>query len=557
MELDNSKAYLYEARVAYSIKVTSDAALAVEDGHATSEVAKSELERNERVLREVLTSCPPGTTLSPGVIVPRAEWSSNRIDAADTVAANRAGEFGVGLFFLNRFAASEGFFARQSDRVPLFALGQSTLSYLRAILTWQRSDIDQAITMLHSAHRVAKDASPTAGSGAGIVGGLMWLVGATDDGTGAGKGELPLARAGREIESLLVRAESSLILAVMYLMQESAVGVLRAGLSVRSAYLFYQEAETKLKRVTSKQRSKEQQEGLSDLSYAWADSSPADAAREDEDDLSDLPHAKDDIISILTGKCKPAMDPTHSDIDADGGGIAGASAPVVPAAASGGGGGSTSMASESSEAGASPRGRGGESASAEAASHFQRLEKAVELGESLGLSRSVASGISFGLGVFNIFASAMPPILLRLVDLLGYPHDRKLGLRLLRRTVRAGGVRAPLAALVILIAEVLIPGFLPPSARTRLKEAEHIMAYLLHMYPSSVIFLWLAGRLLRMLGRPEEAQQVFEMINGRERGASSAAGSASDAPPEAKVAPGMLEPPAAGARIPLAEPLPK
>lgn len=123
--------------------------------------------------------------MSPGVVVPGASLTSARIDASDTVLANVAGEFGVGLFFLNRFAASEGFFARQSDRIPLFALGQSTLAYMRAILTWRRSDVDKAITMLHAAHQVAKDASPVAGEGEGVVGSLMWLVGATDDGTAA------------------------------------------------------------------------------------------------------------------------------------------------------------------------------------------------------------------------------------------------------------------------------------------------------------------------------------------------------------------------------------
>jgi len=66
-------------------------------------------------------------------------------------------------------------------------------------------------------------------------------------------------------------------------------------------------------------------------------------------------------------------------------------------------------------------------------------------------------------------------------------------------------VRAPLAALVILVTEVLIPGFLPPSAHTHLPEAQHLMAFLLHRYPSSVIFLWIAGRLLRMRGRPKDA----------------------------------------------------
>lgn len=311
-----------------------------------------------------------------------------------------------------------------------------------------------------------------------------------------------------------MRAETSLILAAMYLMQETAVGILRAGLSVRSAYLFYKEAEAKLVKVTS-------QAGLDDLKYAWADASSAEGAAEDDDDLGDLPHAKDDIISILTGAVSAADGAEGARIRSGGLGSGAprdiesamacdskAGSPAVGAAT----GGSSAAPSKSDSA---PRSSEEATGLRSAVDHFERLERAVEAGERMGLSRSVASGISFGLGVFNIFASAMPPIVLRLVDLLGYPHDRKLGLRLLRRTVRAGGVRSPLAALVILIAEVLIPGFLPPSARTRLKEAEHIMAHVLYMYPSSVIFLWLGGRLLRMLGRPEDAQSVFEMISNR------------------------------------------
>ena len=79
-------------------------------------------------------------------------------------------------------------------------------------------------------------------------------------------------------------------------------------------------------------------------------------------------------------------------------------------------------------------------------------------------------------------------------------------------TFRLGGVRAPLASLEMLFVYVLLPAFLPRKAHTRLDDAQRILDHILHVFPDSVIFLWIRARMQRMQGHLQEAAEVRDGI---------------------------------------------
>lgn len=88
-------------------------------------------------------------------------------------------------------------------------------------------------------------------------------------------------------------------------------------------------------------------------------------------------------------------------------------------------------------------------------------------------------------------------------------HRRARGVAQLRACVRLGGVRAPLAALTLLLLHVFVPFFLSGQAREHCGEARELLAHVLRAYPDSLFFLWVAGRLAKLEGRTSDAASLF------------------------------------------------
>ena len=117
-----------------------------------------------------------------------------------------------------------------------------------------------------------------------------------------------------------------------------------------------------------------------------------------------------------------------------------------------------------------------------------------------GVNGHVVGGVAFGTGVFNCIASVLPPIVLRVIAVFGFPCDRVAGLAQLRFAVRSHGVRMPLSALFILAMRVLLPSFHSGDVSDHVGEATAVIDSLLARFPDSALFLWMAGRLARMQG---------------------------------------------------------
>ena len=113
------------------------------------------------------------------------------------------------------------------------------------------------------------------------------------------------------------------------------------------------------------------------------------------------------------------------------------------------------------------------------------------------LDTSVTGGIQFGVGVFNLMFSAMPPVILKLIAFLGFPCDRALGFKLLNQCIDGDGLRAPLAALLLLCWHVIGPSFYTIRLEYHNQRADSIMQRVLAKHPTGALFLWLKGRMQR------------------------------------------------------------
>lgn len=167
-------------------------------------------------------------------------------------------------------------------------------------------------------------------------------------------------------------------------------------------------------------------------------------------------------------------------------------------------------------------------------SFTQQIDSLVARAQEIvpGLDRSVVGGIQFGLGTFNLVISVMPPIILRIVEALGFPSDkyvhsryifltfdlnaciycRNVGISHLKLCMEGSGVRSPLAALMMLTYHVLLPSFIPTGLvlSHHSEKAENILRTMLGRFNDSALFLWISGRLERMRRNIPRSIEILE-----------------------------------------------
>ncbi|RVE61914.1 hypothetical protein OJAV_G00175360 [Oryzias javanicus] len=109
--------------------------------------------------------------------------------------------------------------------------------------------------------------------------------------------------------------------------------------------------------------------------------------------------------------------------------------------------------------------------------------------------------VSFGYGLFHLCISMVPPHLLKIVNLLGFPGDRHQGLSALTFASESKDMKAPLATLALLWYHTVVqPFFALDGADTQagLTEAKSILQQKEPMYPNSSLFMFFKGRVQRL-----------------------------------------------------------
>lgn len=151
--------------------------------------------------------------------------------------ANLAAMRGLDLFLQNRFVEAEEFFGKGRNRLPVFALGHATMAFMKAAMTWSKTDIAEAIRRLKHAQTLCATFMPTTSTWRSIG----QFVGVAD--------QAPMTA--EELEGTLLYAEATLILAVQHLMEESVAGFVRCGLAVREGLKLYETCDRAMNRTVS------------------------------------------------------------------------------------------------------------------------------------------------------------------------------------------------------------------------------------------------------------------------------------------------------------------
>ncbi|XP_061588326.1 tetratricopeptide repeat protein 39C-like [Cololabis saira] len=109
--------------------------------------------------------------------------------------------------------------------------------------------------------------------------------------------------------------------------------------------------------------------------------------------------------------------------------------------------------------------------------------------------------VSFGYGLFHLCISMVPPHLLKIVNLLGFPGDRHQGLATLKFASESKDMKAPLATLALLWYHTVVQPFFAlddTDTQTGLIEAKSIIQQREAMYPNSSLFMFFKGRVQRL-----------------------------------------------------------
>ncbi|KAK9539265.1 hypothetical protein VZT92_004381 [Zoarces viviparus] len=109
--------------------------------------------------------------------------------------------------------------------------------------------------------------------------------------------------------------------------------------------------------------------------------------------------------------------------------------------------------------------------------------------------------VSFGYGLFHLCISMVPPHLLKIVNLLGFPGDRLQGLSALTYASESQDMKAPLATLALLWYHTVVQPFFAldgTDTQAGLMEAKSILQQREATYPNSSLFMFFKGRVQRL-----------------------------------------------------------
>ncbi|KAL0145001.1 hypothetical protein V8B55DRAFT_1442612 [Mucor lusitanicus] len=146
---------------------------------------------------------------------------------------------------------------------------------------------------------------------------------------------------------------------------------------------------------------------------------------------------------------------------------------------------------------------------------------------SCGLDDHFTSGVSLGVGLFNLMISLLPNSLLKLVEFVGFTSDRAYGMEILETAggweQYAGlppselpplqdaneGLRRQFCDMSLMMYHIILSKLIPLSDVNE-ELSDRILAYSLKLYPDGVFFLFFSGRQLGARGQLSEAKSQYQ-----------------------------------------------
>ncbi|KAF8966208.1 hypothetical protein BGZ46_000408 [Entomortierella lignicola] len=171
-------------------------------------------------------------------------------------------------------------------------------------------------------------------------------------------------------------------------------------------------------------------------------------------------------------------------------------------------------------------------------SFLDSVESELRAGKNIDhyqIDEHLISGLTLSYSLYNIVISFMPDIIVKMLQLIGFPSDRDWGMALLascgewdpmaapetpeehaeRLASSANdGVRRQFCDMVPVIFQVIVSSFIPLN-HVDLNYAKMINDYNLELYPDSPFFLFLKGRHLQVTSNLDEAVETYKYAEGK------------------------------------------
>lgn len=127
-------------------------------------------------------------------------------------------------------------------------------------------------------------------------------------------------------------------------------------------------------------------------------------------------------------------------------------------------------------------------------------------------------GIQYGVGIFNLVCSILPPRVMRVASIFGFPSSRSVALEALGQVHAAESVRAPLASLSLLLHHVGLQSAFGSGKLRHMDEAEKIVEECLARHPDGGLFLLVQGRLCRLKRNVNEGIAIYKRVEALKLG---------------------------------------
>ncbi|OAD02722.1 hypothetical protein MUCCIDRAFT_80751 [Mucor lusitanicus CBS 277.49] len=155
------------------------------------------------------------------------------------------------------------------------------------------------------------------------------------------------------------------------------------------------------------------------------------------------------------------------------------------------------------------------------------------------IDNAIESGIFFGIGLFSLIFSLLPPRVNKILNTLGFHSSRPFALHLLTRSFNNQGLYSSLSALSLLayytnLSLFIHPQLLPNSLS--LENARHILDQMKLSFPHGKIWKLLEGKLCKMEGKTRRGVEILRDARRRENTRVDLGTAAATLPPKKKKA---------------------
>uniref|UniRef100_A0AAR2KCK8 Tetratricopeptide repeat domain 39C n=1 Tax=Pygocentrus nattereri TaxID=42514 RepID=A0AAR2KCK8_PYGNA len=352
---------------------------------------------------------------------------------------------GINMLLNNGFKESAELFHRYRNYSPLMSFGASFVSFLNAMMTFEEEKMQVAYEDLRATERLCECDST------GVIETIKNKIRKSQvDGH---RSEVAMME---RLQRLIIVADCQVYLAVLSFVRQELSAYIKAGWILRKAWKMYNKCYNDISQLQEAcQRRSSAPQGVLSSDQAKPSQSPPLLPEPQEEHSTDLP--KDNQKSALPPVTKAAQSNKHPD-------------------------------HQEAHTSSKPK-------------HSQKAPLRYEAGLTAESLSRLKGSVSFGYGLFHLCISMVPPHLLKIINLLGFPGDRQQGLTSLTYASESKDMKAPLATLALLWYHTVVQpffaldgseteaGLLAAKAILQKKEAE---------YPDSSLFIFFKGRVLRL-----------------------------------------------------------